>query len=207
MPKKKTVKKSAKKKAAKKKAAKKKVIKKKVPTVIQRLREALGRCTKETLADTLVELAKEDRRLFRRLADQVELELPPQELAAATRRAITDATDFDERDINHNFDYDHRAYTEVYRNFKRLVQSGELPLAMTLALELMKRGSYQVEMSDEGMMTDEIEECLNVVIAAVRTSDLPAKEVVAWCDRMAAADRVQFICDRELAALQNRFQA
>ncbi len=71
----------------------------------------------------------------------------------------------------------------------------------------MKRGSYQVEMSDEGMMTDEIEECLGVVIAAVEKCSLPKKQVVAWCDRMAAADRVRFLCYRELKALRNRFEA
>ncbi len=38
---------------------------------------------------------------------QMELEAPPQELAATTRQAIADATDFDERDINRNFSYDY----------------------------------------------------------------------------------------------------
>jgi len=42
---------------------------------------------------------------------------------------------------------------------------------MALALELMKRGSYQVEMSDEGLMTGTIEDCLSVVIEALRTCD------------------------------------
>ena len=47
------------------------------------------------------------------------------------------------------------------RNFGRLIHwpSG----AVWNLLELMNRGSYQVEMSDEGMMTEDIEECLQVV--------------------------------------------
>lgn len=51
---------------------------------------------------------------------------------------------------------------------------------MALALELMKRGSYQVEMSDEGMMTVELEACLVEVIGGLKRRDLPTSEVVAW---------------------------
>ena len=65
---------------------------------------------------------------------------------------VADATDFDERDINRNFDYDYEAYAEVKRNLSRLIDLGELRLALELSLELMKQGSYQVEMSDEGLM-------------------------------------------------------
>ena len=71
---------------------------------------------------------------------------------------VADATDFDERDINRNFAYDYEAYREVKRNLGRLIDAGQLRLAMQLALELMKRGSYQVEMSDEGLMTRDIED-------------------------------------------------
>src|SRR5439155_9473581 len=108
----------------------------------------------------------------------------PDELVAATRQAIADATDFDERDINHNFDYDYEAYGEVKRNLGRLIASGQLRLAMQLALELMKQGSYQVEMSDEGMMTEDIEDCLSVLLKALQKCHLPAAEVIAWCSAM-----------------------
>ena len=83
---------------------------------------------------------------------------------AATQRAIADATGFDEREINYNFDYDYEAYHEVKRNLSRLVALGQLRPAMELSVELMKQGSYQVEMSDEGLMTEDIEECLSVVV-------------------------------------------
>ena len=74
----------------------------------------------------------------------------PDELVAATRQAIADATAFDARDINRNFDYDYDAYGEVKRNLGRLVASGQLRLAMQVALDLMKRGSHQVGMSATG---------------------------------------------------------
>jgi hypothetical protein len=60
-------------------------------------------------------------------------------LVAATRQAIGDATAFDERDINRNFDYDEGAYQEVKRTLGRLIASGQLRQAMQLALELMTR--------------------------------------------------------------------
>ncbi len=172
----------------------------------ERLRKALARRTKGELIDALVEFAGEDRGIFRRLDARFELEAPPQELVAATRQAIADATDFDERDINHNFDYDHAAYSQVKRNLSRLIALGQLRLAMELSLELMKRGSYQVEMSDEGMMTEEIEECLQVVATALKKCDLPPGEVVAWCAAMAKRDRMGFIFERELGAIRNHFE-
>jgi hypothetical protein len=131
----------------------------------------------------------------------------PDELVAATHQAIADATAFDKRDINRNLAYDYEAYAEVKRNLGRLIASGQLRLAMPLALELMKRGSYQVEMSDEGLMAEDIEGCLIVVIEAVTTCDLPAEEAVAWCSAMLDADRTGFIARKPLEALRGRVQA
>lgn len=128
------------------------------------------------------------------------------ELVAATRQAIVDATDFDERDINRNFSYDYEAYREVKRNLSRLIDSGELPLAMQLSMELMKQGSYQVEMSDEGMMTDDIEDCLSVVLKALQRCDLPADNVIAWCSAMLDSDRVGCIAAKQLQSLRHNFQ-
>lgn len=125
----------------------------------------------------------------------------------ATRQAIADATDFDQRDINRNFDYDYAAYDAVKRNLSRLVGLGQLRVAMELSLELMDRGSYQVEMSDEGLMTDDIEACLKVVIQALRNCDLPAGELTAWCRDMLQKDRVGFICEKELKSLRHDLEA
>jgi uncharacterized Zn finger protein len=185
---------------------------KKVPKVakrsdsLERLRKALAKRTKGDLIDVVVEFADDDPAILRRLAARFEVETPPKELVTATRQAIASATDFDEREINYNFDYDSEAYDEVKRNLGRLIELGQLRPAMELSLELMDKGSYQVEMSDEGMMTDEIKECLKVVIAALKKCDLPAKEVIAWCAEMVKTDRVGFLCDDELRALQEQFK-
>ena len=149
----------------------------------QRLRQTLAGRTKDKLIDVLVEMAGEDRAVLRRLAARFELQMPPTQLLAATRQAIADATAFDERDINRNFSYDDEAYREVQRNLHGLIELGQLRPAMELSLELMHRGSYQVEMSDEGLMTDDIQACLKVVLEALRKCDLPAAEVAAWCTR------------------------
>lgn len=164
------------------------------------------KCTKDQLIDVLVELADEDRVILRRLAARIELKASPHELAATTRQAIADATDFDKRDANHNFAYDYEAYEEVRRNLMRLIDLGELHLAMELSLELMKQGSYQVEMSDEGLMTEDIEGCLMPVIQVLEKCDLPSDEVVAWCEAMTKRDGVGFICEGQLQALQDRFK-
>jgi hypothetical protein len=183
----------------------KKIIK--TADVSKRLRKALAKRRKDELIDVLLELAHDDRNVLRQLDARFELEAPPRELAAATRQAIADATDFDERDINRNFDYDYAAYDAVKRHLSRLVDLGQLRLAMELSLELMAQGSYQVEASDEGLMTDDIEDCLKVVIQAVRNCDLPASELIAWCRDMLQKDRVGFICEKELKSLRHDLEA
>ena len=153
-----------------------------------------------------MELAQGDRGILRQLTARFDVATTSEELVAATRQAIADATDFDEREINRNFAYDYEAYSEVKRNLSRLIGSGQLRLAMELALELMKQGSYQVEMSDEGLMTEDIEDCLSVVIEALTKCDLPAAEVIAWCSAMLDSDRVGFIAHEPLQSLRDRFQ-
>ena len=167
------------------------------------LRQALTRRKKAELVDVLVELAQSDRGVLRQLTTRFDVVSAPDDLVAATRQAIGDATDFDEREINRNFDYDYQAYGEVKRNLGRLIGSGQLRQAMSLALELMKQGSYQVEMSDEGLMTEDIEGCLSTVIEALRRCDLPASEVIAWCATMLESDRVGFIAREPLQSLRD----
>ncbi len=172
----------------------------------QRLRKALASRTKVELIDALVEFASGDRAILRRLTTHFDLQTPPKELLMVTRQAIADATDFDERDINHNFSYDDEAYREVQQNLHRLIELGQIRPAMELSLELMDEGSYQVGMSDEGLMTDEIRACFRVVLKALQKCDLPAAEVIAWCAKMLKRDRVGFLCDQELRALQQRLK-
>jgi hypothetical protein len=158
------------------------------------------------LVDVLIELAEADRGVLRRLTARFDVAATADELVAATRQAIDDATAFDKRDTNRDFDYDSEAYREVKRNLGRLIGSGQLRLARPLALELMKRGSYQVDMSDEGLMTEDIESCLNVVLEALRMCELPAAEVIAWCSAMVESNRIGFIACEPLQSLRNHFQ-
>jgi uncharacterized Zn finger protein len=178
----------------------------KQPGSTAELRQALTRRKKAELVDVLMELAQGDRGVLRKLTARFDVATAPDDLVAATRQAIVDATDFDEHDINRNFDYDDQAYSTVKRNLGRLIDSGQLRLAMSLALELMKQGSCQVEMSDEGLMTEDIEDCLNVVLEALKKCDLPATEVIAWCEAMLENDRVGCIDREPLQSLRNRFQ-
>jgi hypothetical protein len=62
-------------------------------------------------------------------------------------------------------------------------------------------------MSDEGLMTQDIEDCLDVVLKALAKCDLPANEVIAWCSAMLDNDRVGFIARESLQSLRNRVQA
>lgn len=163
--------------------------------------------SKAELVEVLLDLARGDRAVLRQLTARFEVAATTNELVAATRQAIADATAFDARDINHNFDYDYEAYREVKRNLARLIDTGELHLAMELALELMNQGSYQVAMSDEGMMTEDIEDCLSVVITAVEKSDLPAADVLTWCSAMTANNNVGFVAEKELQSLRSHFQS
>jgi hypothetical protein len=176
----------------------------KQPGPTAELRAALSRRKKAELVDVLMELVEADRGILRQLTARFDVAAATGDLVAATRQAIADATAFDERDINRNFAYDHQAYGEVKRNLGRLIGSGQLRLAMELALELLKRGSYQVEMSDEGMMTEDIEGCLKLVLEALRTCDLPAAEVITWCSTMLENDRVGFIAREPLQALRDQ---
>jgi hypothetical protein len=177
------------------------------PESMAPLRRALLRQKKAELVDTLLELAQADRRVLRQLTARLEAAAAPDELVAATQQAIADATAFDERDINRNFAYDYEAYQAIKRNLGRLIDAGQLPVAMRLALELMKQGSYQVEMSDEGLMAQDIEDCLTVVLKDLEKCDVPANEVVAWCSAMLDNDRVGFIAREPLQALRTHAQA
>ena len=62
-------------------------------------------------------------------------------------------------------------------------------------------------MSDAGLMTDDIEVCLMVVIQAVRKCDRAAGKSIAWCRDMLEKDRVGFICEEELKALRHDLEA
>jgi len=165
------------------------------------LQKVLSKQTKATLIDTLIDIIEEDRTIERRLKLEFDVQQSSGSLIEQTRGAIADATGYDFHQMNTNFLYDYDAYQTVQKNFAKLVKDGQLDSAMELAVELMKSGSKQVEMSDEGDMTYEIEDCLHVVIKAVKASDLPAKTIKAWVQKMNRASCLDFICNEELGAL------
>jgi hypothetical protein len=162
----------------------------------------LHKWTKAELVAMILAIAKEHAIVARELEDRLTIEKPADLLVADVSSAIDRATDFDERMMNHNFAVDWQAYADVQKGLSQLVELGLLADAKSLALKLMKSGSYQVECSDEGLMTDNISECLKPVIRAVKAAG--SDEAVKWAGDMQAADRVRFICDKELAQLRGR---
>jgi len=54
------------------------------------------------------------------------------------------------------------------------------------------------------LMTDDIEDCLIVVVKAVEKSNLPPKVISKWCDEMLASDRIGVHCDDEIKELKKR---
>jgi hypothetical protein len=164
------------------------------------IEKELHKRTKAELVAMILAIAKEHAVVARELEDRLAIEKPMDLLVADVSSAIDRATDFDERMMNHNFDVDWQAYADVQKGLSLLVELGHLADAKSLALKLMKDGSYQVECSDEGLMTDEICQCLKPVIRAVKAAG--GDEAVKWAGDMQTADRVGFICDKELAELR-----
>lgn len=145
-------------------------------------------------------IAKDHPVVARELESRLDVEKPLDLLVVDVSSAIDRATDFDERMINHNFDVEWQAYEDVQNGLSQLIKLGHLEDAKSLALKLMKDGSYQVESSDEGLMTDEISDCLKPVIRAVKA--VGGDQAAKWAFKMQNADRVGFICDDELAELR-----
>jgi hypothetical protein len=160
----------------------------------------LRKRTKADLIAMIMEISKEHAVVARELEDRLNIEKPVDLLVADVSSAIDRATDFDERMTNHNFDVDWQAYVDVQKGLSLLVELGHLVDAKSLALKLMKYGSYQVECSDEGLMTDDICQCLKPVIQAVKAAG--GGGAAKWAGDMKKADRVGFICDKELAELR-----
>ncbi len=165
------------------------------------IEKELRKQTKADLTEMILMIARDYAVVARELEARLEVEKPVDLLVADVSSSIDRATDFDERMMNHNFAVDWQAYAEVQKGLSQLVARGHLDDAKSLALKLMKDGSYQVECSDEGLMTDEISECLQPVIDAARFAG--GDELARWAFEMQVADRVGFICDKELKELQD----
>ncbi len=164
------------------------------------IEKGLRKRTKAELVAMILEIAKEHAVVARELEDRLAIEKPVDLLVADVSSAIDRATDFDERMMNRNFDVDWQAYADVQKGLSLLVDLGHLADAKSLALKLMNDGSYQVECSDEGLMADEISQCLKPVIRAVKAAG--GDEAVKWAGDMRTADQVGYICDKQLAELR-----
>jgi len=163
---------------------------------------ALRKQAKADLIAMILAIATEHDAVARELEDRLNVEKPADLLVADLSSAIDRATDFDRRLLNRNFDVDWRAYADVQKGLSLLVKQGRLAEAKSLALKLMKAGSHQVECSDEGLMSDDICECLKPVIDAVKAAG--GAEAAQWARAMQAADSVGFLCDQELAKLRGK---
>ncbi len=110
----------AKRKVAKK-APLKKVPKRKATLPSDRLRAILRQQKTEDLVQMIVELSENSSHALRQVQRRFKIndEMPLEELVAATRVAISDATEVDEHRLNYNFEYDYKAYETVARNFKK----------------------------------------------------------------------------------------
>ncbi len=165
------------------------------------IEKALRKRTKADLIETILMIAKQHAVVARELESRLDVKKPVGLLVTDVSSAIDRATDFDETMFNHNFDVDWQAYEVVQNGLSQLIKLGHLEDAKSLALKLMKDGSYQVESSDEGLMADEISDCLKPVIRAVKS--VGGDEAAKWACEMQTADRVGFICGKELKKLRD----
>jgi hypothetical protein len=85
----------------------------------------------------------------------------------------------------------------VRRGLSQWIQNGNIEEAKALAGKLMRKGSYQVECSDEGLMQEEIETCLRPVISAVAASSGRGE----WAREMLRCDRTGCLCRQKLTEL------
>jgi len=167
----------------------------------QQVERALQSLNKEQILPIVTVLARSTATL-RELEELADVRGSLTDLSVGTRWAIFDATEFDERDCNSNFDYDFRAYRTVQRNLGLLVGAGHWREAMELAVELMRWGSEQICASDEGLMAEEIGDCVRVVTRGLVHSELPSMSILSWCGAMAAADATGCLEDQEFSELK-----
>ena len=161
------------------------------------LRASLQKVKKEHLVELMLRVAQVAKAAEWMVERELELDKPVHLLVNDTEVAIEIATRVDEHQLNHNFDYDQSAYEAVRRNLTQLIQKDRIKEAQRLALKLMEKGSYQIECSNEGLMLEEIEGCLRLVISAVAVSP----DAGEWALEMLQHDRVRFICEHELTEM------
>jgi hypothetical protein len=164
---------------------------------LELLRSTLKRIKKADLVELTLRISQEDKATQWKLENEVALDKPVDLLVHDIEVAIDIATKVDELRLNYNFDYDWRAYEAVRRGLSQLIHKNAIEEAKSLALKLMDKGSYQIECTDEGLMQEDIESCLQPVIAAVAESSASRE----WAMEMLQHDRMGFVCEQELTEL------
>ena len=136
------------------------------------------------------------------LEQEVGLDKPVKLLVHDVEVSIETAKRVDERELNRNPAIDWPAYNAVQRGLSQLVQKQKIEEAKALAVKLMRKGSYQIECSDEGLMQEQIENCLRPVISAVAASSGGSE----WAREMLRCDGTGCICRQELTELAGAVQ-
>lgn len=160
-------------------------------------RTALKKCKKAELVELALGVARQSKASEWKLEQEVGLEKPVSLLVHDIEIAIDIATQVDEKRLNYNFEFDQHAYEAIRHGLSQLIQRGEVEEAQAMALKLMEKGSFQIECSDEGLMQEEIEHCLQLVISAVADSSGDSQ----WAWEMLQRDRMGLLCERPLKEL------
>lgn len=168
----------------------------------QNMKQSLERFSKDEIIDRLIQVAGEDRLFRRKIEWKFGVFSTVADLMESTRQAISEATRFDEKEWNSNFEWDTDAYWIIKDYLVRLLELGAFEEVMALSLEIMQRGSQQVEASDEGMMIQDIRGCLQVALNGLRTSRISVSSLIRFCDQLSSRDRIGCICDEEIQELK-----
>lgn len=160
-----------------------------------RLTNVLKRMTKAQLVAVLADVIQRWPDVGHHLMIKVDTQQPARELVDDIRASLNKATYVPKHEINHNFSFDYGAYKRVGKGLKKLIDRGLLSEAMELALEVMRQGSYQVEMSDEGLMSDEVVDCVRVVYDALQGETIDVDTRAKWLKQLAASDSVGFLVE------------
>ena len=164
------------------------------------LQAALKKRKKADLVEVALRLAQHDQASQWLLEQEVGLDKPVSLLVHDIEVAVEIATRVDDRELNRNPAIDWPAYDAVQSGLSQLIQKEKIEEAKALALKLMRKGSYQIECSDEGLMQEEIENCLRPVVSAVAASPDGSE----WALEMLRRDRTGCICRQELTELAER---
>ncbi|MFO0914377.1 MAG: hypothetical protein U0795_15560 [Pirellulales bacterium] len=158
----------------------------------RRMTASLAGLSKEELISFVCESSMRWPALCRHVLMQTEHDQPLTGLIGDIEAAIRAATYVPKEKLNRNFDYDIEEYEQVRIGLRKLMRLGYMTEAMDLAIELLFAGNDQIDASDEGLMAEEIVECVNVVTQVVEATGSEA-ERQAWAQRLASSDDLSIL--------------